>query len=151
MQPPQRMSSASSALAGPLLEFDMMADNIIWLDFNDAPEQRDETTSDTDALRALACWIDLRLSSITCFRRGASGVASSTSVMSMATRARVWWLSWTDHGAACGKTSPPMRGGDIIDLWARSQGRSARSDFHVSPQRSGGGSALLPGWHADAP
>lgn len=30
----------------------MMADNIIWLDFNDAPEQRDELTSDTDALRA---------------------------------------------------------------------------------------------------
>ena len=30
----------------------MMADNIIWLDFNDAPEQRDELASDTDALRA---------------------------------------------------------------------------------------------------
>ena len=30
----------------------MMADNIIWLDFNDAPEQRDELATDTDALRA---------------------------------------------------------------------------------------------------
>ena len=30
----------------------MMNDNIIWLDFNDAPEQRDELATDTDALRS---------------------------------------------------------------------------------------------------
>jgi hypothetical protein len=111
-----------------LLEFDMMADNIIWLDFNDAPEQRDEPVSDTDALRV---GLLHRLEAVLHYLfplghiRGGKfyvgdvdGNAGKSLVVELDGARRGLWKDFsTDEG------------GDVIDLWARSQGRSARHDF----------------------
>ncbi len=106
----------------------MMTDNIIWLDFNDAPEQRDELVSDTDVLRVGV--LD-RLEAVLhyLFPQGrirggkfyvgdVDGNAGKSLVVELDGPRRGLWKDFsTDEG------------GDVIDLWARSQGRSARHDF----------------------
>ena len=106
----------------------MMADNIIWLDFNDAPEQRDELTSDTDALRAgLLDRLEAVLHYL--FPQGrirggkfyvgdVDGNAGKSLVVELEGDRRGLWKDFASD-----------EGGDVIDLWARSQGLSARHDF----------------------
>lgn len=106
----------------------MMTDNIIWLDFNDAPEQRDALVSDTEALRAgLLARLEAVLHYL--FPRGyirngkfyvgdVDGNAGKSLVVELEGPRRGLWKDFsTDEG------------GDVIDLWARSQGLSARHDF----------------------
>lgn len=109
-----------------------MADNIVWLDFNDAHEQRDEIGSNTDALRAgLLDRLEAVLHYL--FPQGrirgskfyvgdVDGNHGKSLVVELEGRRRGLWKDFsTDEG------------GDIIDLWARSQGRSARQDFpHIA-------------------
>lgn len=106
----------------------MMTDNIIWLDFNDAPEQRDALVTDTEALRA---GLFNRLEAVLHYlfpqgriRNGkfyvgdVDGNAGKSLVVELEGPRRGLWKDFsTDEG------------GDVIDLWARSQGLSARYDF----------------------
>ena len=106
----------------------MMADNIIWHDFNDASEQRDESASDTDALRAgLLDRLEAVLHYL--FPQGrirgskfyvgdTDGSPGKSLVVEFDGPRRGLWKDFATN-----------EGGDVIDLWARSQGRSARNDF----------------------
>ena len=106
----------------------MMADNIIWLDFNDAPEQRDELTSDTDALRAgLLDRLEAVLHYLFPQGRIRGGKFYVGDVDGNPGKSLVVELDGPRRGLW--KDFSTDEGGDIIDLWARSQGRSARSDF----------------------
>ena len=106
----------------------MMADNIIWLDFNDAPEQRDELASDTDALRAgLLDRLEAVLHYLFPQGRIRGGKFYVGDVDGNPGKSLVVELDGPRHGLW--KDFSTDEGGDIIDLWARSQGRSARSDF----------------------
>ncbi len=108
--------------------FDMMADNIIWLDFNDAPEQRDELASDTDALRAgLLDRLEAVLHCLFPQGRIRGGKFTIGDVDGNPGKSLVVELDGPRRGLW--KDFSTDEGGDIIDLWARSQGRSARSDF----------------------
>ncbi len=106
----------------------MMTDNIIWLDFNDAPEQRDAQVCDTEALRAgLLDRLEAVLHYL--FPKGrirngkfyvgdVDGNTGKSLVVELEGPRRGLWKDFsTDEG------------GDVIDLWARSQGLSARYDF----------------------
>lgn len=106
----------------------MMADNIIWLDFNDAPEQRDELASDTDALRAgLLDRLEAVLHYLFPQGRIRGGKFYVGDVDGNPGKSLVVELDGPRRGLW--KDFSTDEGGDIIDLWARSQGRSARSDF----------------------
>jgi DNA primase len=102
--------------------------NVIWLDYNDAPEQHGETPSDTEALRRGL--LD-RLEAVLLYLspRGRIGggrfyvgdvdgnPGKSLAVELDGERRGLWKDFATDEG------------GDVIDLWARSRGLSARHDF----------------------
>lgn len=108
--------------------FDMMTDNIIWLDFNDAPEQRDELASDTDALRAgLLDRLEAVLHYLYPQGRIRGGKFYVGDVDGNPGKSLVVELDGPRRGLW--KDFSTDEGGDVIDLWARSQGRSARSDF----------------------
>ncbi|PSJ17176.1 hypothetical protein C7H79_09610 [Nitrosomonas supralitoralis] len=105
-----------------------MTDSIIWLDFNDAPEQRDVLVSDTEALRAgLLDRLEAVLHYL--FPHGqirggkfyvgdVDGNAGKSLVVELEGPRRGLWKDFsTDEG------------GDVIDLWAQAQGLSARDDF----------------------
>ncbi len=106
----------------------MMADNIIWHDFNDASEQRDDLSSDTNALRTgLLDRLEAVLHYLFpqgCIRGGkfyvgnVDGNPGKSLVVELDGPRRGLWKDFsTDEG------------GDVIDLWALSQGLSARHDF----------------------
>lgn len=108
--------------------FDMMADNIIWLDFNDAPEQRDELTTDSDALRGgLLERLEAVLHYLFPQGRIRGGKFTIGDVDGNPGKSLVVELEGPRRGLW--KDFSTDEGGDVIDLWARSQGRSARSDF----------------------
>ena len=116
------------SLAGPLLEAGMMVDNIIWLDFNDAPEQRDDLSSDTEAIRSgLLGRLEAVLHYL--FPQGhirggkfyvgdIDGSPGKSLVVELEGPRRGLWKDFASD-----------EGGDLIDLWARSRGLSARRDF----------------------
>lgn len=106
----------------------MMADNIIWLDFNDAPDQPALTPSDTETLRqGLLERLEDALHHLfpqgrirgTKFTIGdVEGNPGKSLVVELKGERRGLWKDFaTDEG------------GDVIDLWARSRGLSARHDF----------------------
>jgi len=106
----------------------MMNDNIIWLDFNDAPEQRDELATDTDALRSgLLDRLEAVLHYLFPQGRIRSGKFYVGDVDGNSGKSLVVELDGTRRGLW--KDFSTDEGGDVIDLWARSQGRSARTDF----------------------
>lgn len=107
---------------------DMMTDNIIWLDFNDAPEQRDELASDTDAMRSgLLDRLEAVLHYLFPQGRIRSGKFYVGDVDGNSGKSLVVELDGPRRGLW--KDFSTDEGGDVIDLWARSQGRSARTDF----------------------
>ncbi|MFO0315304.1 MAG: AAA family ATPase [bacterium] len=106
----------------------MMTNNIVWLDFNDAAEPREDLVSDTEALRAgLLDRLEAVLHYL--FPQGrirggkfyvgdTDGSPGKSLVVELEGPRRGLWKDFaTDEG------------GDVIDLWARSQGLSARHDF----------------------
>lgn len=105
-----------------------MGNNIVWLDFNDAAEPREDLISDTEALRTgLLDRLEAVLHYL--FPQGrirggkfyvgdADGSPGKSLVVELEGPRRGLWKDFaTDDG------------GDVIDLWARSQGLSARHDF----------------------
>lgn len=105
-----------------------MSNNIVWLDFNDAAEPREDLVSDTEALRAgLLDRLEAVLHYL--FPQGrirggkfyvgdTDGSPGKSLVVELEGPRRGLWKDFaTDEG------------GDVIDLWARSQGLSARHDF----------------------
>ncbi len=106
----------------------MMNDNIIWLDFNDAPEQRNELATDTDALRSgLLDRLEAVLHYLFPQGRIRSGKFYVGDVDGNSGKSLVVELDGARRGLW--KDFSTDEGGDVIDLWARSQGRSARTDF----------------------
>jgi len=105
-----------------------MAADLLWLDFNDAPDQQALASSDTEALRGGL--LD-RLEAVLCYLlpqgrvRGhqflvgdIDGHPGKSLVVELAgERSGLWKDFATDEG------------GDLIDLWARCRGLSARHDF----------------------
>ena len=111
-----------------------MVDNVIWLDFNDAPEQRDELPSDTDALRAgLLDRLEAVLHHMFPqgrIRRGKfyigdiEGNPGKSLVVELTGPRRGLWKDFSTDA-----------GGDVIDLWAGAHGYSARHDFpHIASE-----------------
>lgn len=106
----------------------MTADNIVWLDYNNAPEQRAELACDTEALRAGL--LD-RLESVLLYlfpsgrTRGnkfyvgdVDGSPGKSLVVELEGPRRGLWKDFADDD-----------GGDLIAAWARSRGLSTRHDF----------------------
>ena len=105
-----------------------MTDNIVWLDFNDAADPREDTALDTEALRAaLLDRLEAVLQEL--FPQGRirgnrfyvgdlDGSPGKSLVVELEGPRRGLWKDFaTDEG------------GDVIDLWARAHGLSARYDF----------------------
>jgi putative DNA primase/helicase len=118
-----------------VLEGDMMSNNIVWLDFNDAAEPREDLISDTEALRTgLLDRLEAVLHYL--FPQGrirggkfyvgdTDGSPGKSLVVELEGPRRGLWKDFaTDDG------------GDVIDLWARSQGLSARHDFPEACDRA---------------
>ena len=106
----------------------MMADNIIWLDFNDAPDQHALPERDTEALRrGLLDHLEEALKHL--FPEGkirgrqffigdVRGTPGKSLVVTLDGEHRGLWKDFaTDEG------------GDAIDLWAAARGLSAKRDF----------------------
>jgi hypothetical protein len=106
----------------------MTQDNIVWLDYNNAPEQRDDLAADTETLRAAL--LD-RLESVLHYLfpqgrvRGSKfyigdvdGTPGKSMVVELDGSRRGLWKDFSTED-----------GGDVLDLWAMSQGLSARHDF----------------------
>ncbi|WP_054075464.1 AAA family ATPase [Comamonas testosteroni] len=106
----------------------MMSNNIVWLDFNDAAEPREDLANDTEALRAgLLDRLEAAVHYL--FPQGrirggkfyvgdTDGSPGKSLVVELEGLRRGLWKDFaTDEG------------GDVIDLWARSQGLSAQHDF----------------------
>jgi len=105
-----------------------MSSNIVWLDFNDAAEPREDLAGDTPALRAgLLDRLDAlvqhlfpqgRMRGGKFFVGDIDGAPGKSLVVELQGPRRGLWKDFaTDEG------------GDAIDLWARSRGLSARRDF----------------------
>jgi len=106
----------------------MTGANVVWLDFNDAGEPREDLASDTEALRAgLLDRLEAALQHL--FPHGSSrggkffigdtdGSPGKSLVVELDGARRGLWKDFaTDEG------------GDAIELWARAQGLSAQHDF----------------------
>lgn len=106
----------------------MTQDNIVWLDYNNAPEQREDLAADTETLRAAL--LD-RLESVLHYLfphgrvRGSKfyigdvdGTPGKSMVVELDGSRRGLWKDFSTED-----------GGDVLDLWAMSQGLSARHDF----------------------
>lgn len=115
-------------LAGPLLGDEVMAENVVWLDFNDALDPREAQINDTDTLRA---GLQDRLEAVLLYLfpqgRLRGGKFSVGDVEGNPGRSLVVELEGERRGLW--KDFASDEGGDVIDLWARSQGLSARHDF----------------------
>ena len=105
-----------------------MAENIVWLDFNDAPDQQTHASSDTEALRRglldrleavlLYLFPHGRIRGGKFYVGDVDGNRGKSLVVVLEGERRGLWKDFaTDEG------------GDVIDLWARSRGLSARHDF----------------------
>ncbi len=114
-------------LAGPVLGVGLMAD-VIWLDYNDAPEQQGMALPDTDSLRRgllerleavlLYLFPQGRIRGGKFYVGDIDGNRGKSLVVELDGERRGLWKDFaTDEG------------GDVIDLWARSRGLSARHDF----------------------
>ena len=106
----------------------MMADNIIWLDFNDAPDQHALPERDTEALRrGLLDRLEAALEYLfpagkirgrQFFIGDVQGTPGKSLVVMLDGEHRGLWKDFaTDEG------------GDAIDLWAAARGLSAKRDF----------------------
>ena len=105
-----------------------MTDNILWLDFNDAPAQRAELGSDTEALRAgLLQRLEAVLHYLFPHGRIRNGKFYVGDVDGNPGRSLVVELEGERRGLW--KDFATDEGGDVIALWARSHGLSARHDF----------------------
>jgi len=104
-----------------------MAD-VIWLDYNDAPEQQGMALPDTDSLRRgllerleavlLYLFPQGRIRGGKFYVGDIDGNRGKSLVVELDGERRGLWKDFaTDEG------------GDVIDLWARSRGLSARHDF----------------------
>jgi len=105
-----------------------MAENIVWLDFNDAPDQQTHASSDAEALRRglldrleavlLYLFPQGRIRGGKFYVGDVDGNRGKSLVVELEGERRGLWKDFaTDEG------------GDVIDLWARSRGHSARHDF----------------------
>lgn len=105
-----------------------MTDNIVWLDFNDAADPREDLVSDTEALRTglldrlEAVLQDLfpqgRIRGNRFYVGDVDGSPGKSLVVELEGPRRGLWKDFaTDEG------------GDVIALWARAHGLSARHDF----------------------
>ncbi|MBW9255663.1 AAA family ATPase, partial [Acidithiobacillus ferriphilus] len=100
----------------------------IWLDFNDAPEQRDDLASDTDALRTgLLGRLEAVLHYLFPQGRIRGGKFYVGNVDGNPGKSLVVELDGPRRGLW--KDFSTDEGGDVIDLWALSQGLSTRHDF----------------------
>ena len=106
----------------------MMTDNVIWLDFNDAPEQHTVMFDDIDALRQ---GLQDRLESVLHYLFPQGRIRSGKFYVGDVDGARGKSLVVELEGPRRGlwKDFATDDGGDVIDLWALSQGLSARHDF----------------------
>jgi len=105
-----------------------MTDNILWLDFNDAPAQRAELGSDTETLRAgLLQRLEAVLHYLFPHGRIRNGKFYVGDVDGNPGRSLVVELEGERRGLW--KDFATDEGGDVIALWARSHGLSARHDF----------------------
>ena len=105
-----------------------MTENIVWLDFNDAIDPREAQLNDTEALRAglldrlesvlLYLFPQGRIRGGKFYVGDVDGNAGKSLVVELEGDRRGLWKDFASD-----------EGGDIIDLWARSQGLSARHDF----------------------
>ncbi|MHB1370071.1 MAG: AAA family ATPase [Pseudomonadaceae bacterium] len=105
-----------------------MTENIVWLDFNDAIDPREVQLNDTEALRAglldrlesvlLYLFPQGRIRGGKFYVGDVDGNAGKSLVVELEGDRRGLWKDFASD-----------EGGDIIDLWARSQGLSARHDF----------------------
>ncbi len=112
----------------------MMTNNVVWLDFNDAEDQREDFIGDTDVLRAgllerlesvlLYLFPNGRIRGGKFYVGDVNGNPGKSLVVELEGERRGLWKDFaTDEG------------GDIIDLWARAQGLSSRHDFpHLANQ-----------------
>ena len=105
-----------------------MTENIVWLDFNDAIDPREAQPNDTEVLRAglldrlesvlLYLFPQGRIRGGKFYVGDVDGNAGKSLVVELEGDRRGLWKDFASD-----------EGGDIIDLWARSQGLSARHDF----------------------
>ncbi len=106
-----------------------MAENIVWLDFNDAQDQQHtHASSDTEALRRglidrleavlLYLFPQGRIRGGRFYIGDVDGNRGKSLVVELEGERRGLWKDFASD-----------EGGDVIDLWARSRGLSARHDF----------------------
>lgn len=105
-----------------------MTENIVWLDFNDAIDPREAQLNDTEVLRAglldrlesvlLYLFPQGRIRGGKFYVGDVDGNAGKSLVVELEGDRRGLWKDFASD-----------EGGDVIDLWARSQGLSARHDF----------------------
>ena len=105
-----------------------MTENIVWLDFNDAIDPREAQLNDTEVLRAglldrlesvlLYLFPQGRIRGGKFYVGDVDGNAGKSLVVELEGDRRGLWKDFASD-----------EGGDIIDLWARSHGLSARHDF----------------------
>ena len=105
-----------------------MADNVIWLDFNDAPEQHAVLFDDIDALRqGLLDRLEVVLHDLFPQGRIRNGKFYMGNVDGARGKSLVVELEGSRRGLW--KDFATDDGGDVLDLWALSQGLSTRHDF----------------------
>ena len=105
-----------------------MAENIVWLDYNDASDQETHASSDTDALRRglldrleavlLYLFPQGRIRSGKFYVGDVDGNRGKSLVVELEGERRGLWKDFASD-----------EGGDVIDLWACSRGLCARHDF----------------------
>ncbi len=105
-----------------------MTENIVWLDFNDAIDPREPLANDTEQLRAglldrleavlLYLFPQGRLRGDKFYVGDVDGNPGKSLVVELAGDRRGLWKDFASD-----------EGGDVIDVWARARGMSARHDF----------------------
>ena len=106
----------------------MKAGNVVWLDYNDAPEQRQESASDTQALRdglldrlesvLLYLFPNGRVRGNKFYVGDIVGTPGKSLVVELEGPRRGLWKDFAEDD-----------GGDLIDAWAKSRGLSTQHDF----------------------
>ena len=106
----------------------MTAGNIVWLDYNNAPEQRPETAADTQALRdglldrlesvLLYLFPSGRIRGNKFYVGDIDGAPGKSLVVELDGPRRGLWKDFADDD-----------GGDLIAAWAKSRGLSTQHDF----------------------
>ncbi len=105
-----------------------MTGNIVWLDFNDAIDPREPLANDTEQLRAslldrleaalLYLFPQGRLRGDKFYVGDVDGNPGKSLIVELAGDRRGLWKDFASD-----------EGGDVIDVWARARGMSARHDF----------------------